>query len=89
MYDFLKNHPGREDFFVNIFQIILHFTFSKVYITKHNINLSNFENVLQRNLRIGPRSAFLEHLEAQILKIFPLYVPVCPPKKSGYVTVSN
>ena len=39
----------------------------------HNVTLSNLENVLQENLRAGRvASAFLEDLEAQILKSFPL-----------------
>ena len=58
-----------------------------------NVNLSNLENALQRNLRTEDRGkAFLEHLEAQMFKIFRLsanhgdtfvgsmYVPVCPKK---------
>ena len=58
-----------------------------------NVNLSNLENVLQRNLRTERAgSAFLEHLEAQIWKVFLLsanlggsfvssiYVSLCPKK---------
>ena len=59
-----------------------------------NVNLSNLENALQRNLRTDRTGgkAFLEHLEAQMFKIFRLsanhgdtfvgsmYVPVCPKK---------
>lgn len=37
-----------------------------------NVNASNTENIVQKNLRTwGPGSAFLEHLKAQILKIYP------------------
>ena len=58
-----------------------------------NVNLSNLENVLQGNvLQAGPGSAFLEHLEAQIWKIYLvdanhggtfvglMYLLVCPRK---------
>ena len=37
-----------------------------------NVNASNTENIVQKYLRTwGPGSAFLEHLKAQILKIYP------------------
>ena len=28
-----------------------------------NVNLSNLKNILEKKLRTGPQSAFLEHLE--------------------------
>ena len=62
----------------------------------YNVSLYNLENVWQRNLRID--SAFLEHLEARILKFFCSVPTILAPswfqcmygsvhKNSGYITV--
>ena len=46
------------------------------------MNLSNLENVLQRNLRTQPGSAFLEYWKVQILAnlCWFMFLLVCPRK---------
>ena len=48
---------------MNLLKIILEKEFF------YNVNLSNLENVLQRNIRTEPGGTVLEYLGAQILKI--------------------